>query len=89
MNIFNFCLFQIIAGSHNFKNGIEMTIQKRQIILRVQHPAYRPDNAVDIEFCDAAILKVDRPFTFNQFVRKIKLPPHGYDPKGIFTVQQI
>jgi hypothetical protein len=47
------------------------------------HPSYQPTSVSDIGFCDAPIIKVDRPFIFNAFVEKIKLPPHEYDPRGI------
>jgi hypothetical protein len=47
------------------------------------HPAYQLNTADDVPFCDAAVIKVDRPFIFNHFVRKVKLPPHDYEPKGI------
>jgi hypothetical protein len=51
------------------------------------HPAYRPDSRITVAFCDAAIIRVDRPFIFNEFVKKVKLPPHGYDPAGIASKQ--
>jgi hypothetical protein len=48
----------------------------------VKHPAYQPQSTSVLEFCDAAIIKVDLPFIFNDFVKKVKLPPHDYRPKG-------
>jgi len=61
-------------------NGLN--IQIRSIADGVMHPAYQPPSASALGFCDAAIITVDRPFIFNDFVKKIKLPPHEYDPKG-------
>ena len=58
-------------------------IQIRSIADGVVHPDYHPTSASDAAFCDAAIIKVDRPFIFNAAVKKIKLPPHDHDPKGI------
>ena len=64
------------------KNRNEPNIQIRPIIERVVHPAYQPISKSDVPFFDAAILKVDRPFILNAFVRKVKLPPYNYDPPG-------
>ena len=58
-------------------------IQIRAVISSVKHPAFQPSSASDLGFCDAAIIKVNWPFVFNDFVRKVKLPPHDYRPKGI------
>jgi len=46
------------------------------------HPAYQPISTTNAAFCDAAIIKVDQPFIFHEFVQKINLPPPGYDPRG-------
>ncbi len=64
------------------KNRNEPNIQICSILERVVHPAYQPISKSDVSFCDAAILKVDRPFILNAFVRKVKLPPFNYDPPG-------
>jgi hypothetical protein len=64
------------------KNHNEPNIQIRSIIEIVLHPAFQRATRFDLPVCDAAILKVDRSFNFNEFVRKINLPPYGYDPPG-------
>jgi hypothetical protein len=64
------------------KNRNEPNIQIRSIIDRVVHPAYQPISINEVYFCDAAILKVDRPFILNAFVRKVNLPPYDFDPPG-------
>jgi len=46
------------------------------------HPGFQPISKSDVSFCDAAILKVDRPSILNAFVRKVKLPPFNYDTPG-------
>jgi hypothetical protein len=74
---------KIIAGLHNInlRNGPD--IQIRAILRSVVHPAYQRSTRMDAPFCDAAVIKVDRPFIFNDYVRKVNLPPHDNDPKGI------
>ena len=71
---------KVVGGVHEVKNRNEPNIQIRSIIERVVHPAYQPISKSDVSFCDAAILKVDRPFILNDFVRKVKLPAYNYDP---------
>jgi hypothetical protein len=63
------------------RNGPD--IQIRAIFRSALHPAYQPSTANDVPFCDAAVIKVDRPFLFNEYVRRVNLPPHENDPKGI------
>jgi len=77
-----------VAGLHSTKQQTGPNIQIRAIASSVKHPNYQPPSASDAAFCDAGIIKVDKPFIFNQFVRKIKLPPFDHDPPGITLKQK-
>ncbi len=78
-------VIKIIAGVHAWENLNERNRQIRSIIERIEHPAYQRFTKFDVSFCDAAILKVDEPFIFNAFVKKVDLPPFDYDPPGKYN----
>lgn len=68
------------AGQHNWRvnNGNE---QERPVSRFINHPQYDDDAGIFSGF-DITVVQVNQPFTFNQWVQPIALPPRNFRHTG-------
>lgn len=67
--------YTLVAGDHNIQSS-EGREQTRQVVAIISHPNY---NGNTIEN-DIALMKVDPPFEFNQWVSAVQLPESTFAP---------
>ena len=70
--------YRVVAGAHTIADNMNKTWQIRHVKEFVVHEGYDHDESYN----DIALLKMDKPFDFNDFVQPIALPANGSDPEA-------
>jgi len=69
--------YELVAGDHHI-GQTEGTEQRRQVVRIIRHPRYGNTN-IQYEN-DIALMKVDTPFQFNQYVQPAPIPDMTFEP---------
>ena len=75
---YSWCIFrnEIRLGDRNLTSSSDdVAVQSRKIIKRLNHPKY----AFPSSYYDVAIIEMDKPVTFTNYVRPICLPVNHVD----------
>jgi len=75
--------YELVAGDHHI-GQTEGTEQRRQVTRIIRHPRYG-NTPIQYEN-DIALMKVDSPFQFNQYVQPANIPDMSFDPVGTTIV---
>ncbi|XP_035707945.1 trypsin-1 [Folsomia candida] len=74
--------YTLVAGDHNLTLN-EGTEQSRSVTAIVIHPGYNRPTIINN---DIALMRVDRPFEFNEFVGPAVIPQLNFVPTALATV---
>ncbi|XP_021953075.1 trypsin-1 [Folsomia candida] len=73
--------YTLVAGEHNLTLN-EGTEQSRRVAAIVRHPGYNRPTPLNN---DIALMRVDRPFEFNEFVGPVVIPDLDFVPTALAT----
>jgi secreted trypsin-like serine protease len=78
----------IYAGDPVFSEKPTSAVQSRLVARRYKHPKFEwdPEGRNLVKFADLQLIRVNKPFEFNEFVQKITMAPKDYVPSGKVTV---